>query len=57
MATWEMFSTNTTEVPENVIPTYICQVEDSIREWENDLLVTQKQLLAAKAILKALEAI
>lgn len=57
MATVDIFGTSRTEVPAQVIPTYIAQINKSILELENDLLVTQKQLQAAKAALKALEAI
>lgn len=59
MATCDLitFGTTRTEVPAEVVPTYIRKVEDTIRDLENDILVTQKQLQAAKAVLKALEAI
>jgi len=57
MATLDIFGTSRTENPEHVVAEYIRQIEVSIRDLENDLLVTQKQLVAAKAALKALEAI
>ena len=57
MATLDIFGTSRTENPEYVVAEYIRQIEVSIRDLENDLLVTQKQLVAAKAALKALEEI
>ncbi len=57
MATWEFYSTSKTENPDMVIPVYIEGIQKSIAELENDILVTQKQLLAARTALKALEAL
>lgn len=51
------FDITKTETPGEVIPAYIRRIESDIRYLENDLLVTQQQLVAAKAALKALEAI
>lgn len=52
--TFDLFSTSPTETPSEVIPVYVRKLEDTIKELENDILVTQKQLQATKAALEAL---
>ena len=51
----DIFATSSTEKPEEVIAKYKERLEAVIEELENDIQVTKKQLIAAKASLEALE--